>query len=223
METRKAAFLKAWQQERSDKSAVHGGIRDVWSNNIVKPQPMNIWRHVARQAQNEYSAGARLTAMACAGLIFVFGIPAFLFWLSALGGNRWQFKSSPVLSAFCLVLAALGLFLVLWTGWVQFHHARGTPIPVMATKKLLTDKPYSFCRNPMALGTLVFYFSIAIFTSSFMAVLAVFLFALLLITYIKLVEEKEMSLRFGDEYARYKQSTPFIIPRPSLHSRKSGL
>jgi protein-S-isoprenylcysteine O-methyltransferase Ste14 len=188
----------------------------------VRHKPVNIWRHLARQAQKEYSAGTRLTAMACEGLIFVFGIPAFLLRLSTVGSNRWRFKSWPVLSVSCLVLAALGLFLVLWTSWVQFRHARGTPIPLMATKKLLTDKPYSFCRNPMALGTLVFYFSIAIYTASFVPVLAVFLFALVLIAYIKLVEEKEMSLRFGDEYARYKQSTPFIIPRFHLSMRKSG-
>ena len=158
--------------------------------------------------------------MACESLIFVFGIPAFLFWLAATGSDRWRFKSSPALLVLCLVLAALGLCLALWTVWVQFRHARGTPVPIMATKKLLTDKPYSFCRNPMALGTLVFYFSIATVTSSFKPVLAVIVFALFLIAYIKLIEEKEMTLRFGDEYARYKQSTPFIIPRFSSLWRK---
>ena len=123
--------------------------------------------------------------------------------------------------AFCLVLATLGLWLGLWTVWVQFRYARGTPVPVMATKKLLTDKPYSFCRNPMALGTFVFYFSIATLTSSFRAVLAVVIFASLLIVYIKLVEEREISLRFGGEYLRYKRSTPFMIPRLGPFKRKS--
>ena len=74
----------------------------------------------------------------------------------------------------------------------------------------------------MALGTLVFYFSIAIFTMSFMSVLSLLLFAVFLLAYIKLVEEKEMALRFGDEYSRYKQETPFMIPRISLRRRKSG-
>jgi protein-S-isoprenylcysteine O-methyltransferase Ste14 len=183
---------------------------------------MNIWRYYTQQAQKEYSPGARLTAMACESLIFLFGIPAFLFWLSAAGSDHWRFKSSPALLVACLVLAALGLSFAIWTVWAQFHYARGTPVPIMATKKLLTDGPYSFCRNPMALGTFVFYFSIAILTLSFRAVLAVFLFALFLVAYIKLIEEKEMSLRFGDEYSRYKQSTPSIIPRFSHFRRKSG-
>jgi protein-S-isoprenylcysteine O-methyltransferase Ste14 len=118
-------------------------------------------------------------------------------------------------------LAALGLCLALWTVWAQFRHARGTPVPLMATKKVLTDKPYSYCRNPMALGTLLFYFGIAAVTSSFRAVFAVFLFALFLLIYIKLIEEKEVSLRFGEEYSRYTQRTPFIIPRLSPFKSRS--
>ena len=158
--------------------------------------------------------------MAGESLVFVFGIPASLFWLSAVGSDRWQFKSSPAVSVICLVAAALGLLLALWTVWVQFHHARGTPVPIMATRKLLTDKPYSLCRNPMVLGTLIFYFGIAAFTSSYKPMLAVFLFALFLTAYVKFIEEKEMALRFGDEYSRYKQSTPFIIPRLSMLRKK---
>jgi protein-S-isoprenylcysteine O-methyltransferase Ste14 len=181
---------------------------------------MNLWQHIARLSRKEHSVGARLAAMAGESLIFVFGIPASLFWLAATCGERWWFASSPVLVIVCLVLGGLGLGLALWTCWAQFHRARGTPVPVMATQKLLTDGPYSFCRNPMVLGTLVCYFSIAIFTASFLPMLAVLLFGLCLLAYIKLVEEKEMSLRFGDEYTRYKQSAPFLLPRLSAFWKK---
>jgi protein-S-isoprenylcysteine O-methyltransferase Ste14 len=34
----------------------------------------------------------------------------------------------------------------------------------------------------------------------------------MLIAYIKLIEEKELELRFGKEYLDYKKDTPFIIP-----------
>jgi protein-S-isoprenylcysteine O-methyltransferase Ste14 len=181
---------------------------------------LKIWHYLIQQGRKEYSAGVRLVAMGCASLVFGFGIPAFLFWLSAVGADRWRFKSSPVLSVICLVVATLGLLLAAWTGWVQFRYARGTPIPIMPTKKLLTDKPYSFCRNPMGLGAILFYSGIAVYTASFLAMLAVLLFTFLLMAYIKLIEEKEMLLRFGDEYARYQQSTPFIIPRLSRGKRE---
>ena len=182
---------------------------------------MNIWQHFSRLAQKEYPAGARLTAMACESLIFVFGIPASLFWLAATGSDRWRFESSPVLIVVYLVLAALGLSLGVWTVWVQFRYARGTPVPIMATKKLLTNGPYSLCRNPMALGTFVCYFGVAAATSSFRAVFAVAIFTFVLLAYIKLIEEKEASFRFGDEYVRYKQSTPVIIPRLWRLGRRS--
>jgi protein-S-isoprenylcysteine O-methyltransferase Ste14 len=35
---------------------------------------------------------------------------------------------------------------------------------------------------------------------------------MILIAYIKLVEEKELEFRFGKEYVDYKNDTPFIIP-----------
>lgn len=174
---------------------------------------MSISERFSSLAQKEYSPRARLTAMAWESLVFVFGIPACLVALGATGSARWRFELSLPLMTVCLALAALGLSLGLWTVWVQFRYARGTPVPTMATKRLLTAGPYSFCRNPMALGTFVFYFGIATATSSFRAVLAVAGFTIALLAYIKLIEEREVSFRFGDEYARYKESTPFIIPR----------
>ncbi len=71
----------------------------------------------------------------------------------------------------------------------------------------------------MALGTLAFYFGIAVFTASFKPVLAVLIFAICLLAYNKFIEEKELSARFGEEYARYKESTPFLVPR--IRARRS--
>jgi protein-S-isoprenylcysteine O-methyltransferase Ste14 len=45
------------------------------------------------------------------------------------------------------------------------------------------------------------------------AVIVVLFFAGLLLIYIKRVEEKEMEIRFGQEYLTYRQQTPFLIPR----------
>lgn len=181
---------------------------------------MNLWPRIVQLAEREHSAGARLLAIACGASIFGFAIPAFLFWLSRLGTDSWHFESSPALLILSLVLALLGLYLILWTAWVQFHYARGTPIPLMPTRKLLTGGPYSFCRNPMALGVILLYSGIAILTASCAAMLAVVLFTILLTTYIKLVEEKEMSLRFGEEYLRYREHVPFIIPCCSVFLKK---
>ena len=182
---------------------------------------MSFWRHLVRQGRKEHSASARLAAIACESLVLVLGIPAFLVWSAGLGSDRWRFHMPLPVFVICLVVAVLGLLLGLWTVWVQFRHARGTPIPVMATQRLLTDGPYCLCRNPMAFGTLVFYFGIAICTQSFIPLLVVVLFGIGLVTLIKCGEVKELFLRFGDEYLRYKQRTPFLIPRFTFLRRKS--
>jgi protein-S-isoprenylcysteine O-methyltransferase Ste14 len=36
---------------------------------------------------------------------------------------------------------------------------------------------------------------------------------LLLLLYVKGIEEKELPQRFGEEYLEYKRRTPFLIPR----------
>jgi protein-S-isoprenylcysteine O-methyltransferase Ste14 len=64
----------------------------------------------------------------------------------------------------------------------------------------------------MTLGTIMAYGGIAILIGSFTALLAVALFAAILIGYLKIIEEKELQMRFGNEYIEYKKKTPFIIP-----------
>jgi len=53
---------------------------------------------------------------------------------------------------------------------------------------------------------------IVVMIGSYTSLLFVILFTMILIVYIKLVEEKELELRFGKEYVDYKNDTPFIIP-----------
>jgi protein-S-isoprenylcysteine O-methyltransferase Ste14 len=65
----------------------------------------------------------------------------------------------------------------------------------------------------MALGAFGMYLGVAILFRSIGAVILVLLFASGLLIYIKRVEEKEMEIRFGQEYLAYKQQTPFLIPR----------
>ena len=83
---------------------------------------------------------------------------------------------------------------------------------MLPTKKLLIVGPFKYCRNPMTLGTIIAYGGIAILIGSFTALLVVAIFAVILIGYLKIIEEKELEIRFGSEYIEYKKKTPFIIP-----------
>ena len=111
------------------------------------------------------------------------------------------------------LLAAGGFLFALWAVYVQFTIGQGTPVPVMATQELIIQRPYSYCRNPMAFGTIVLYLGIAIARGSISAIGLVLVSAAVLLTYIRRIEEKEMELRFGDAYRKYREHTPFVVPR----------
>ncbi len=83
----------------------------------------------------------------------------------------------------------------------------------MPTQKLVVEDPYAYCRNPMSFGIMFFYFGIGIGSLSFIGL--VLLFMVLLLAYIKLVEEKRLEERFEQDYIEYKQRTPLFFPIPA--------
>jgi len=173
---------------------------------------MKLLRWITLHAKKEYSKQARMVAIFFEGIFFVIIIPACLLWLSIIEHDNVRIITPWPLLLIAVLFGVSGLSLSFWTMWVQFRKARGTPVPVMATQKLLICKPYSICRNPMALGAIVFYSSISVCLCSYYSGLATLIFAIYLIIHIKTFEEKEMSLRFGQEYIHYKSTTPFMIP-----------
>ncbi len=169
-----------------------------------------------KQAKREYSLRKRLMALMVEGIFFIGILPAALVYLSSyldarFGLSPLNFGAIGVIMAIFFIL--FGFLFACWAIYVQITIGRGTPAPVMATQKLIIQKPYNYCRNPMALGTIVIYLGVAMLVDSISGVVLVLIGAILLLTYIKYLEEKEMELRFGEDYQKYRQETPFIIPR----------
>jgi protein-S-isoprenylcysteine O-methyltransferase Ste14 len=168
-----------------------------------------------KQTKREYSPNQRLVALAVEGVFFLIVLS---FALIALGSSldqwlRWlPILYEPINLVLGGLLIAAGWLFAVWSIYAQFTLGRGTPVPLMATQKLIVQPPYNFCRNPMALGAIVMYLGVAILFGSIGAVALVLLGTALLLTYIKRVEEKEMEMRFGQEYLEYKRRTPFLIP-----------
>ena len=167
-------------------------------------------------AKHEYSEKQRLTAMLPAAVFFLLILPITLI---AVGDaiDRWLHWQPMLFDPINLILAVVflltGLFFGMWSIVAQFIIGRGTPVPLMATQKLIVQPPFTYCRNPMTLGTIVAYLGVAILFGSIGSVLLVLLGGGLLLTYIKQIEEKELELRFGQDYLEYKKQTPFLIPR----------
>ncbi len=168
------------------------------------------------QARHEYSPRQRGIALSFLAPIFLLVLPLVLISLGSLF-NRWLHWSllryEPVNLGLGLLLIVVGWLFAAWSIYAQFTLGRGTPVPLMATQKLVVQPPYTWCRNPMALGAIVMYTGVAVLLGSIGALVLVLLGAAVLLAYIKLAEEKEMEMRFGQEYMLYKHRTPFLFPR----------
>jgi len=174
-----------------------------------------------KQAEREYSPGKRLIGLIIEGVFFLGILPGALIYFSTRLDHQFELPHlafGVIHVILGCVFIGMGFLLGWWANYVQFTVGRGTPVPIMATQRLIIQKPYSYCRNPMALGAIVAYLGVAILLGSISAVVLVLTGAVLLLVYIKLLEEKEMELRFGEAYQEYRKHTPFIIPR--LRQRK---
>jgi protein-S-isoprenylcysteine O-methyltransferase Ste14 len=168
------------------------------------------------QAKREYSPKQRFVFLLVLAPVFLILLPFILIKLGARI-DQWLHWSPILYEPLNLILGWL-LILVgwsfgIWSNYSQFTIGRGTPVPLMATQKLVIQPPYTYCRNPMAFGAILMYLGVAVLFRSMGAVVLVLLGAGLLLTYIKRIEEKEMEIRFGQEYLNYKKQTPFLIPR----------
>jgi protein-S-isoprenylcysteine O-methyltransferase Ste14 len=167
-------------------------------------------------ASREYPLWVRiLVSVLVGGTLFVFLIPYLL--IVVFPGLDAKLGLPPLdIHPWNMILGILmaigGFYFAFRTVYSQFSRASGTPLPVMATQKLLVDGVYQYCRNPMVFGTLLAYLGIAIAVGSISSILAVLIFGGLLLTYVKKVEERELEARFGQEYIDYKAKTPFLIP-----------
>jgi len=172
-------------------------------------------KYFKRWAEREFGLAPRVATTLLAGVIFVILIPTLI-----IKGSQ-VFEESlnvPRIDAgmvnYCIGggVGIVGWLLAMWSIITQLIHASGTPVPIMATQKLLTSGPFAFCRNPMSLGTIILYSGIAIWLGSFFAAGIVAVLSALLILYLKKIEEKELQMRFGQAYIHYKETTPFLLP-----------
>ena len=168
-----------------------------------------------KQASRTYSPRQRYLMLVFLAPIFLLGLPWLFIWLGGIV-DRWLQLPAILPQPFNLVAGILlilpGWGFALWSIYSQFTIGRGTPVPLMATRQLVIQPPYTYCRNPMALGTIVMYLGVAFLFHSIGAAILVLIFSTCLLLYIKFLEEKEMEARFGGEYRAYRQRTPFLVP-----------
>jgi protein-S-isoprenylcysteine O-methyltransferase Ste14 len=168
------------------------------------------------QAGREYGERTRALALLVLAPVILLLLPLLVVSLGARldAAAGWSaFLAPPASVVLGLLLAVPSWIFGAWAVHRQFTLGRGTPVPVMATQVLVVVPPYTYCRNPMALGAIGMYLGVAVMAGSPGALLVVLALAGLLLAYIRSVEEREMVARFGAEYRAYRQRTPFLVPR----------
>lgn len=172
--------------------------------------------NISRNARREYPESKRLLVLIPAGLFFLVLLPLLLYFLGRTF-DRWLGLPPLDFPPYDLILGVLltagGWALGFWTNYVQFTVGRGTPIPAMAPQKLLVQPPYTLCRNPMTLGAILAYLGVGVLIGSISALLLVILLSARLLWYIHQNEEPQLLEQFGQDYADYRQRTPFLFPR----------
>jgi len=178
---------------------------------------------LTRLSKKEYGLLPRLIGTLLAGVIFLGVIPGLLIKTMPrldviLSLPSFHFGIINYVVAGILIV--IGIFFGWWSIGMQLFDAKGTPLPLMATQKLLISGPFNYCRNPMTFGTICAYSGVAIAVGSISSLLLVLMLGGLLIIYLKRIEEGELAQRFGPDYLDYKASTPFIIPNLRIRRKK---
>jgi protein-S-isoprenylcysteine O-methyltransferase Ste14 len=90
----------------------------------------------------------------------------------------------------------------------------GAPFAIALSRELAMDWLYAWTRNPMVLSALAFLIAVGLWLRSTLFVLwviAIVVPAILL--FLKVYEERELEIRFGEAYRGYKAKTPMLWPR----------
>ncbi|HUM05723.1 MAG TPA: methyltransferase [Terriglobales bacterium] len=115
-----------------------------------------------------------------------------------------QSISWPLLQIFAIVATLTVLNLAI--------SGLGLPFAAVLSKKLATTWLYRHSRNPMGLSSLLFCIVAAVWLQSLHAILwTVLWLSPAWILYVRIYEERELEVRFGESYLLYKAKTPFFL------------
>ncbi|MCS7179749.1 MAG: hypothetical protein N2589_05470 [bacterium] len=88
---------------------------------------------------------------------------------------------------------------------------KGTIMPNDPPQKLVKEGVYSYCRNPMYLGYSFLFFAFGFLLKNVSYLFVSIGIIIFIFIYTKLIEEKILIKRFGEEYCLYKKEVPFIF------------
>jgi len=147
-------------------------------------------------------------------VVFVILVPGVVGGLIPLLITRYEYREiAPIVAIIAWLFIAEGVGVLIYGVWHFATEGRGTPAPIAPTRHLVVSGPYRFIRNPMyvavgavILGQALLFPSVAIFAY-------LFVYAVLVLVFVKVYEEPTLSRTFGAEYAAYRAEVPGWFPR----------
>jgi protein-S-isoprenylcysteine O-methyltransferase Ste14 len=115
-------------------------------------------------------------------------------------------------------LSLLGLLFGVWSIVVQNKVGKGGPLEIAGievspkTQNLVVTGPYQYSRNPMLFGACVFYYGVAIYLNSLIAVAIVTLLMTFMLIFVKKTEEPRLLKDFGADYEDYRRRVSMFVP-----------
>ena len=99
----------------------------------------------------------------------------------------------------------------------------GAPFAVALTRIVATEWMYAWTRNPMILGALAFLVGLGLwFQSTLFLVWVIIVVCPVIFLFLKIYEERELEIRFGEDYLEYKARTPMFFPRKPRDKPNGG-
>lgn len=197
------------------------------SNSAEAPSPLDamderthfkrVLAFLVRRSGSPHPFAHLLAATLFGSVLELVLIPAILVYLGGkldhtFGLSLWA--RAPHLRWLAVAPFVAGVPWLAWSIYWQHKKGEGTPLPLVPTRVLLCDGPYRFTRNPMALGAILWLAGWALLANSPIALFGgVGIFALLVLSWDKWIEEKELLWKHGAAYAQYRRQTPFLLPR----------
>jgi len=167
----------------------------------------------------------RLGWRAVAAYAFIFiAVPILTYFIGKFLDRTFLFPDFPPFPVNLTVGFAVFIFgLTIGIKSTRLLYQKGRGLPWGAVKgnaqstRLVTTSLYACCRHPMTFGYSLLPCGMGImFRSPAMTFLIPAIVFVVMIIWLKLVEEPRLEQRFGQVYRDYKRQTPFLVPRVKL-------